>query len=82
MQIGRIEGHTRIVGKGQGYLGLPLRDEVVNCPVGGPGTPRMVTAWLPTPAEVEAIVAGAAIHVCLYGVAHPPIRLEVGLPPE
>lgn len=44
MQIGMIEGATRVIGKSQGYLGLPLRDETVTCTVGGEGTPAMVTA--------------------------------------
>jgi hypothetical protein len=54
MQIGRILGATRILGKAQGYLGLPVRDETINCTVDGPGTPSMVTAWLPTPKERSA----------------------------
>ena len=52
MQGGVIQGATRIVGKSQGYLGLAIRDETVNCTVNGPDTPAMVTAWLPTPAEL------------------------------
>lgn len=61
MHIGRIEGATRVLGKSQGYLGLPIRDEVVNCTVGGEGTPAMVTAWLPT----EVPLAGPlAVHLC------------------
>ena len=82
MQIGRIKGATRVIGKSQGYKGLPLRDERVNCTVGGAGTPSMVTAWLPTPKELEALNAGAAVHVRLIGSAHPPIMVEVGEPPH
>jgi hypothetical protein len=78
MMIARIEGTTRILGKSQGYLGLPLRDELVNCSVGGPDTPSMVTAWEPTPAELAALNAGAAVHVRLIGTAHPPISVDVG----
>ncbi len=81
MQIGRIVGATRILGKSQGYLGLPLRDEVVNCTVNGDGTPAMVTAWLPTPAELAALNAGAAVHVRILGVSHPPMMVEVGQTP-
>lgn len=47
MLIGTIEGVTRVIGKSQGYLGLPLSDEVMNCTVNGEGTPAMVTAWQP-----------------------------------
>ncbi len=82
MLIGRIDGATRVLGKSQGYLGLPVRDGVINCSVGGEDTPCMTTAWMPTPAELEALNAGAAIHVTLIGTAHPPIMLEVGPAPE
>lgn len=82
MQIGRVEGATRVIGKSQGYMGLPVRDEVVNCTVNGDNTPSMVTAWLPTPAEVEAIVAGAPVHVRIIGRAHPPILVSVGEVPR
>ena len=82
MQIGHILGATRTIGKSQGYKGLPLRDEPINCGVNGPGTPSMVTAWLPTPKELEALNAGAAVHVRILGTAHPPIMVTVGNPPE
>lgn len=86
MQIGRITGATRVIGKSQGYMGLPVRDEVINCTVGGPGTPAMVTAWLPTPDELARLNAGASVHVRLVGKtivwedgrSHPPIIVEVG----
>jgi hypothetical protein len=81
MQIGRIEGATRVIGKSQGYLGLPLRDEVVNDMVNVPGTPSMVTAWLPSPDELVALNAGAAIHLRVLGSVHPPVMVEVGSPP-
>jgi hypothetical protein len=82
MIIARIDGATRSVGKGQGYLELHIRDEVVNCAVTGEGTPAMVTAWIPTPKELEAINAGAPITVRIIGVAHPPIMVGVGKAPE
>lgn len=81
MQIGRILGCTRVIGKSQGYAGLPLRDEPVNCSVNGL-TPSMVTAWLPTPKELDALNKGAAVHVRLLGINHPPISVEVGEVPE
>lgn len=81
MQIGRIEGATRVLGKQQGYLGLPVRDETIDDAVNGPNTRAMVTAWLPTPAELTALNAGAAIHLRVLGTAHPPVMLSVGLPP-
>jgi hypothetical protein len=81
MQIGIIEGATRVLGKSQGYLGLPLRDVVINCTVGGPGTPAMETAWLPTPDEIAAIVQGAPIILRVLGTQHPPVMIEVGKVP-
>ncbi|WP_309086424.1 hypothetical protein [Chelativorans sp.] len=82
MQIGMIRGCTRVLGKSQGYLGLPLRDVRVNCPVNGPGTPAMETAWLPTPDEIARVAAGAPVILRILGTAHPPVMLEVGEVPE
>lgn len=81
MQIGMIEGHTRILGKSQGYLGLPLRDVVINCTVGGPDTPAMETAWFPTPDEIAAIVQGAPVILRVLGTQHPPVMIETGKVP-
>lgn len=82
MQIGRIFRATRTLGKSQGYLGLPVRDEIINEKVTGEGTPCMVTAWLPTPKELEALNKGAPVHVRLIGTSHPPIMVEVGELPQ
>jgi hypothetical protein len=82
MEVGAIEGATRIVGKSQGYLGLPIRDEVINCTVNGTATPAMVTAWKPTPAELEALNAGASVHVRILGQIPPPMNVMVGPVPE
>lgn len=82
MQIGRIKDATRVIGKAQGYMGLPLRDEPINCTVNGPDTPSMVTAWLPTPKELEALNKGAPVHVRILGTMHPPIMVTVGEVPE
>lgn len=81
MQIGMIENATRVVGKRQGYGGLPIRDEVVECTVGGE-VHCMVTAWLPTPGELAALNAGAAIHVRILGTIPPPMLVEVGAVPS
>jgi hypothetical protein len=82
MMVGVVEGATRIIGKCQGYHGLPVRDELISCTVNGEGTPAMTTAWVPTPAELEAIKRGAAVHVRLLGLDHPPISVEVGPMPD
>ena len=81
MLIAAIEGVTRVIGKSQGYLGLPLRDEVIHCTVTGEGTPAMVSAWQPTPDELARLNAGASVHLRVIGIQHPPVMLEVGHPP-
>jgi len=78
MIIAMIERATRIVGKGQGYLGLPIRDELISERVNGPGTPSMVTAWEPTPDELVRLNAGARVHVRILGDLPPPMMVEVG----
>jgi len=82
MQIGRIEGCTRVLGKSQGYLGLPLRDVVINCTVNGEGSPAMETAWFPTPAEIDAINSGAPVILRVLGTSHPPVMLSTGNAPD
>jgi hypothetical protein len=77
MQIGHIENATRILGRSQGYEGLPIRDEVVSKKVGGESN-GMVSAWIPTPKELAAMIAGASVHVTLLGTDHPPILVDVG----
>lgn len=81
MLIRTIEGVTRVIGKSQGYLGLPLRDELINCTVSGEGTSAMVTAWQPTPDELARLNAGASVHLRVLGTVHPPVMVEVGNPP-
>jgi hypothetical protein len=82
MQIGRIEGSTRILGKAQGYAGLPVRDEVYELIEDGERWPSMVSAWHPTPKELEDLNAGAAVHIRVLGGTHPPMQVFVGEPPR
>jgi hypothetical protein len=69
--IARIEGTTRVCGKSQGYLGLPVRDETVD------GVNIMHTAWEPTPDEIKRINQGAKIIVSVIGNNPQPIMLGV-----
>jgi hypothetical protein len=78
MQIGRIEHATRMLGRLQGYKGLPVRDEQIHDQTTGTWTYCMTTAWHPTPAELTALMLGAAVHVRLIGKDHPPITVGVG----
>lgn len=78
MLIQRIAGATRVLGQSQGYLGLPVRDEILQ-----PGDiPCMVTAWEPSPEELERLNSGAPVYLRVMGVAHPPVKIEVGDAPE
>jgi hypothetical protein len=80
--IGHIQGCTRVLGKSQGYLGLPLRDVIIRDSVNGPGAPAMETAWLPTPDELARLVAGAPVILRVLGTGHPPVMVDVGEVPE
>lgn len=82
MLIKRIEGFTRLLGKSQGYLGLPVRDEVIVDAATDDETPSMTTAWEPTPEELDALNAGASVQVRLLGDVHPPIMVFTGPVPD
>lgn len=82
MIIRRIDGATRVLGDKQGYLGLPLRDELIECSVGGPSTPAMLTAWQPTLEDLAVLLNGGCIYLRVLGSAHPPVMLEVGPAPS
>lgn len=82
MEIGRIRNANRVIGKSQGYYGLPVRDVLLNDAVTGPQTPAMQTAWMPTPDELAALNAGAPIILTIIGTAHPPVMLATGEVPE
>ena len=75
MIIAMIEGAKRICGKSQGYIVLPVRE--MNT---AQGLPAMVTAWTPTPAELEALNNGANVNVIILGITPAPMRVEVGIP--
>lgn len=76
----QIEGATRTIGESQGYIGLPLRDERIACAVNGEATPCMLTAWQPSPEEIEAQRAGAPVMLRVFGTQHPPVMVYVETP--
>lgn len=76
--IARIENATRVVGKSQGFFGLPIRDELISERVLGDNVPCMVTAWEPNPAELALLNAGAKIHIKIIGTQPAPMIVEVG----
>jgi hypothetical protein len=63
MLINHISGATRTLGKSQGYLGLPVRDQGVDG-----GVHEMVSSWSPTPKELEALNSGACIYLRVQGL--------------
>jgi hypothetical protein len=77
MLISRIEHATRVIGKSQGFFGLPIRDDLISERVLGDSVPCMTTAWEPTPEELEALNAGAKVHLRIIGTKHPPVMVEV-----
>lgn len=80
MMIKRIPGATRVLGKSQGYFGLPVLDQEVFDQVSGKSHPTMSTAWEPDPRELDRLRRGGNVHVQIFGQAHPPIILTVGEP--
>lgn len=82
MLIKRINGATAVIGKSQGYLGLPVRLQLINDVVNGENTPSMVTAWEPTPVELQRLNGGSSVYVRLLGAAHPPIMVDAGFAPD
>lgn len=75
MLIGRVEGATRTLGGSNAnqpeYIGLPIRDE--DTALG----PVMVSAWFPTPVELEALKKGQPIYLYVFGRQHPPVSMQV-----
>jgi hypothetical protein len=80
MHVGRIQNATRNLVAPRDWIkdeqgscgGLPIRDEPTTA---GPG---MVSAWFPTPEEIQRIVEGAPIYLTVLGQVHPPVSMGVG----
>lgn len=76
----RIHGATR-------YLGAPADwkpDQdgdcshlaIVDAQLPG-GMPVMISAWEPTPAEIQRIVEGKPVYLQIVGTGHPPVNVWV-----
>jgi hypothetical protein len=72
-----IQGTTRRIGKSQGYAGLCIQDTHLQ-----DGTPVMLSAWEPTPAELASLQAGQPLYLWVLGTGHPPVMLTVDPPSE
>lgn len=81
MNVLKIKGFTRELGKAQGFIPLPVKDDITETVGQGPQN-TMTSSWEPTPAELEAINAGAPIYLTVWGTGHPPVALTVGPIPE
>lgn len=80
MEIKRIEGATRTFGAPHDWdadthgkcYGLPILD--VSCE----GTPFMVSAWEPTPQELQMLIDGETLKLWISGTVHPVVCVSVG----
>jgi hypothetical protein len=80
MLIKRIEGETRALGAPANWDGtmgercniLPIRDTMTQ------NGPFMVSAWEPTPDELEALRNGATVKLWVAGRVHPVVAVTVG----
>lgn len=89
MIAGRIEGATHCLGAPAGWEAateipcgtLPVRFEIVEDGAGG-RLSSFVSAWLPTPEQLERIAAGAPVLLRIIGTSHPPVAIDVGQAPE
>lgn len=72
-----IAGATRLIGRTQGYIGLAVRDVLIDCTVNGENTLCMETAWEPTPEEMFLLASGKPVIIRILGTQHPPIQVEV-----
>ncbi|MEN7527831.1 hypothetical protein [Cupriavidus sp. DL-D2] len=78
MNIGTIEGFTRVLGAPKDWdhskgacEGLPVLDVATD------QGPVMVSAWLPSPEDLKALQAGMPILLMIYGKAHPVVSVAV-----
>jgi hypothetical protein len=85
MKAATFEGATRVLGAPKGWnvghdgecVGLPILEAKLPS-----GQPCMISAWKPTPEELDRLMKGAAVELCVCGVVHPPVSMNVGQVPE
>jgi hypothetical protein len=84
MLIKVISGATNFLNKPKNWDGklnghcvvLPIRKETIN------NMQFLVSAWEPTPDELDLLNRGAAIQLYIGGNSHPVVALSVGEAPE
>lgn len=80
MKVGQISNPTRVLGQAQGFVGLPVRDELVSDGAGWVSS-CMVSEWQPDTRDLALLAKGAPIRIKILGTSHPPILVEVGEAP-
>jgi hypothetical protein len=80
--IKRIEGATRVLGKDQGYIPLPVRDRRVIDQATGKEVNELAIAFELTPLEMEGLINGMTLYVSMYAITPPPVRVYVGASPD
>lgn len=79
MIIKRIEGASRVFGAPPDWDGKDMRCGAL--PVVDVETPEgkfMVSAWEPSPQELQALMSGETIKLWIRGTGHPVVALTVG----
>lgn len=85
MLIKRITGFTRVLNKPDNWDqiapntpcgALPIRDENID------GARFMVSAWEPTPEELERLNKGASVELYINAAQHPVCKVAIGQPPS
>lgn len=73
----RPKGTTRVLGQSQGFLGLPVRDTVLQFG-NGQQCNAIITAWELTPEEIGKIHLGEPLMIRMLCVTPPPMNVYVG----
>jgi hypothetical protein len=77
----RIAGATRYLGAPKGWEPEADGDcshlAIVDVPSANGGSPVMISAWEPTPKELEALNAGQPVYLQVVGSTHPPVMVWV-----
>lgn len=84
-EIERPKGCTRTLGASQGYIPLPLRDEMIIDKATGKEVNSMVTVWRLSMDEKLKLMNGEPLVLRLLGTHWPPALIYVGddtAPPE
>lgn len=81
MNVIRIPGANMDLAEHQEeYLTLPVRAGYVDvlCDDGEvAGVPALRSAWVPTREELALLLDGGYVELCVLGVSHPPVMLNV-----